>query len=62
MKVNDFIKLDCGVGRVLSCSSTICKGLETWSATVLYDGLKAFVWGTFRKNKNSVWVRYNPFS
>lgn len=61
MKVNDLIKLDCGVGRVLSCSSTFCSGLETWSATVLFDGLKTFVWGHFRLRRG-VWHRYNPFS
>lgn len=61
MKVNDFIKLECGVGRILSCSSTLCKGLETWSATVLCDGYKTFVWGHFRLCCG-VWCRYDPFS
>lgn len=61
MKVNDLVKIDCGVARVLSCSSTITRGVEFWSATVLFQGRKAFVWGCFRLRRG-VWVRRDPFS
>ena len=61
MKVNDLIKLDCGVGRVLSCSSTVSRGVVSWSATVDFEGRKTFVWGCF-KRRRGVWFRYDPFS
>lgn len=61
MKVNDLVQIDCGVARVLSCSSTISRGVEIWSATVSFEGRKAFVWGHFRLRRG-VWCRYNPFS
>ena len=61
MKVNDLVRIDCGVARVLSCSSTISRGVELWSATVLFEGHKAFVWGCFRLRRG-VWFRYDPFS
>lgn len=61
MKVNDLIRIDRRLGRVLSCSSTLCSGVELFSATVLCEGRKTFVWGHFRL-RHGVWCRYDPFS
>ena len=61
MKANDLIRIDRRLGRVLSCSSTVCRGVELFSATVSFEGRKTFVWGHFRLRRG-VWCRYNPFS